>query len=139
MRRIIMPALTIMIIAFAINPKSTLENTIDALYFVFMDFNEVESIISLSELDLTEEQREGITSLAYANHEENKQYYEIYVQKNKSYVSKKEYDENILKSQKKLIDDLQTLLGDKYDDFETWFNTLWKTNKYKVPSNSLSD
>lgn len=140
MRRTIIPALTVMIISFSMNTTSTLANTIDALYFIFMDFNNVESITSFyEEVDLTEEQRMGITSLAYENHEQNSQYYNEYEQSLKTEEDTEKYNENLQKSQEKLIFDLQNLLGDEYDDFEKWFNNLWKSNKYKVPVNSLSD
>lgn len=115
-----------------VDDKSVLEDKAGALYFVFMDLNEVETIISFYELELTNEQRAEITKLAYKNNDESEAYYQILKDKGETKEAIDEYNKNIQSSQETLIKDLKELLGDKYDEFEHWFNELWKDRGYKI-------
>lgn len=118
----------------AIDKQSILEDKPGALYFIFMDLNEVETIISFYELELTNEQRAEITKLAYRNNDESEAYYQILKDKGETKEAIDEYNENIQLSQERLIEDLKELLGDEYDSFEKWFNDLWKDRGYKISS-----
>lgn len=98
-----------------------------------MDLNEVEVIVSLYEnVKLTEEQRDGITDLAYKNHAENHNYYKISNDRGNTKEAVDEYNKNIENSQIKLVNDLKNLLGNEYENFENWFNDLWDDGVFEL-------
>lgn len=116
-----------------IDTESVLETEPGALYFVFMDFNNVEGITSFYEnVEITEKQRNEITSLAYKNNDDYEDYCKILNDKGNTKEALDEYNKNIEMSQKRLIIDLKNLLGDEYMAFEKWFNQYWKDEKFKV-------
>lgn len=121
-----------MILGNGIETESVLETTPGALYFVFMDFNHLEGIISFEEnVELTVEQSRGITDLAYRNNYEYEDYYKILNDKGNTKEAIDEYNKSIEASQERLIVDLKNLLGDEYESFEKWFNQYWKDEGFK--------